>query len=100
MKFKSFIKNNKFFTSISVIFLIWFVFLVVLSIIGKRTVIFYDALGQVDVSSEYSSNLPLLRYIIEPYMAIAFILEYEFTWLILFFIWQAQQVLLIIKNFR
>ncbi len=86
MKFKSFIKNNKFFTSISVIFLVWFVFLVVLSIIGKRTVIFYDALGQVDVSSEYSSNLPLLRYIIEPFMAIAFILEYEFTWLILFFI--------------
>jgi len=86
MKIKSCIKNNKFFTSISLIFLIWFVFLVVLSIIGNRNVIFYDALGQVDVSSEYSSNLPLLRYIIEPYMAIAFILEYEFTWLILFFI--------------
>ncbi|MFX1571661.1 MAG: PHP domain-containing protein [Promethearchaeota archaeon] len=86
MNFKPFIKNNKFFLIVSAIFLTWLVFFIILAIIGERIVIFYDALGQVDVSSEYSSNLPLLRYIIEPFMALAFILEYEFTWLILFFI--------------
>ena len=63
MKIRSLIKNNKFFTIISVAFLVWFVFLVVLSIIGQRTVIFYDALGQADVSSDFSSKLPLMRYI-------------------------------------
>ena len=84
MKIRSFIKNNKFFTIFSFAFFIWFVFLVILSIINNRTVIFYDALGQVDVSSEYSSTYPLLRYFIEPLYAIGYILEYEFTWMFLF----------------
>ncbi|MFX1386452.1 MAG: PHP domain-containing protein [Promethearchaeota archaeon] len=61
-------------------------FLVVLSILGQRTVIFYDALGQVDISSEFSSELPFLRYIIEPFYTIAYVLEYEFTWMYLFLI--------------
>jgi len=86
MKIRSLIKNNKFFTIISVAFLVWLVFLVILSITGQRTVIFYDALGQVDVSSDFSSKLPLLRYITEPFAAIAFILEKEFTWMFLFLI--------------
>ena len=86
MKIRSLIKNNKFFTIISVAFLVWFVFLVILSIIGQRTVIFYDALAQVDVSSDFSSKLPLLRYIIEPIVTIAYILIDEFTWMFLFLI--------------
>jgi len=86
MKIRSLIKNNKCFTIFSVTFLVWLVFLVVLSIVGQRTVIFYDALGQVDVSSEFSSELPLLRYFIEPFYAIAYVLEYEFTWMYLFLI--------------
>ena len=84
MKIRSLIKNNKFFTILSVAFLIWIVFLVILSIIGQRTILFFDALGWNDVSSEYSSKLPLLRYMIEPFYAIAYILEYEFTWMFLF----------------
>jgi hypothetical protein len=65
---------------------VWLVFLIILSTIGQRTVIFYDALGQVDVSSDFSSTLPLMRYIIEPFAAIAFIFEKEFTWMYLFLI--------------
>ena len=84
MKIRSFFRNNKLFTIISFAFFIWFVFLIILSIINNRTVIFYDALGQVDVSSEYSSNYPLLRYFIEPLYVIGYILGYEFTWMFLF----------------
>ncbi|MFX0038725.1 MAG: PHP domain-containing protein [Promethearchaeota archaeon] len=69
---------------LSVGFLIWFVFLLILSIFSQRTVIFYDALGQTDVSAEFSSKLPLLRYLIEPFYVIAYVLEMEFTWMFLF----------------
>ncbi len=86
MKIQSLIKKNKFFTIFSVVFLIWIVFLVILSIIGRRTVIFFDALGQVDVSSAFTSKFPLQRYFVEPFMVIGNILEYEFTWMFLFLI--------------
>ncbi|MFW9968585.1 MAG: PHP domain-containing protein [Candidatus Odinarchaeota archaeon] len=56
----------------------------ILSIFGERRVIFYDALGQIDISTEFSSKLPFLRYFIEPFYAIAYILEMEFTWMFLF----------------
>jgi len=86
MKIRSLIKKNKFFTIISIVFLTWIAFLVILSIIGRRTVIFFDVLGQVDVSAQFTSKLPLLRYFVEPFMAIGVILEYEFTWMFLFLI--------------
>jgi len=86
MNIRSLVKKNKVFTIFSINFLLWVVFLVILSIISERSVIFYDALGQVDVSSEFSSQLPLLRYVIEPFYVIAYILEYEFTWVYLFLI--------------
>jgi hypothetical protein len=86
MNIRSQIKNNKFFSIVSIGFLIWFVFLIILSIIGNKTVVFYDALSQTDVSSNYSIEYPFLRYILEPFAAIAFIIEYEFTWMFLFLI--------------
>jgi len=86
MKIQPLIKKNKFFTIISIGFLIWLIFFIVLSIFGQRTVIFYDALGQVNVSSEFSSDFPLMRYILEPFAVIAFIFEKEFTWMFLFLI--------------
>jgi hypothetical protein len=86
MKLNSLINKNKFFTIITILFLIWIIFLTVLTIVGKRTVIFFDALGQIDVSSEFESRLPLLRYFIEPLYAISCFLEYEFTWMFLFLI--------------
>jgi len=84
MKIYSLMKKNKFFTIISVGFLIWFLFLLILSIFSQRSVIFYDALGQTDVSIEFSSKLPLFRYLIEPLYTINYILEMEFTWMFLF----------------
>jgi len=86
MEIVSFIKKNKFFTIISILFVIWSIFLIILCITGQRTVIFYDALGQADVSSDFSSNLSLSRYSVEPFYAIGYVLEYEFTWMYLFLI--------------
>ena len=86
MRLKSFLSKNKIFSLLTLLFSIWIVILLVLAVIGTRTIVFYDALGQIDVSVEYSSVLPWLRYIIEPFAIIAFILEYEFTWLLLFLI--------------
>jgi len=86
MRLKSFLYKNKVFSILTLIFSIWIVILVVLAVMGSRTIVFYDALAQNDVSSEYSSVLPWFRYFIEPFAIIAFIFEYEFTWLFLFVI--------------
>ncbi|MFX1280310.1 MAG: PHP domain-containing protein [Promethearchaeota archaeon] len=86
MNFRTFIRNNKFLTVSTIVFLIWFVFLGILTITAERTVIFYDALGDIDISSDFSSKYPVLRYIIEPLYAIGYVLEYEFTWMFLFLI--------------
>jgi len=83
MSLKSFLLKNKVFSIITLIFSIWIVVLVFLALVDTRTIIFYDALGLIDVSSEYSSVLPWFRYIIEPFAILAFIFEYEFTWLLL-----------------
>ncbi len=86
MRLKSFLLKNKVFSILTLIFSIWIVALLFLAVIGPRNIVFYDALGQIDVSSEYSSVLPWLRYILEPFAITAFIFEYEYTWLLLFII--------------
>jgi hypothetical protein len=86
MRPKSFVLKNKFFTLVSLIFVLWLIFLVIVTFAGERSVTFFDALGQADVSSSYSSTLPFLRYIIEPFAAISFMLEMEFSWIFLFLI--------------
>ena len=82
MRLKSFLLKNKVFTILTLLFSIWIIVLILLALIGPRRIVFYDALAQADVSSEYSSVLPWFRYIIEPFAIIAFIFEYEFTWLL------------------
>ena len=86
MGLKSFLLKNKVFSILTLLFSICIVIFLVLAGIGTREIVFYDALGQNDVSTEYSSVLPWLRYVVEPFAIIAFILEYEFTWLFLFLI--------------
>ena len=86
MRLKSFLLKNKVFSILTLLFSIWIIVLILLAVIGPRRIVFYDALGQTDVSSEYSSVLPWFRYIIEPFAIIAFIFEYEFTWLLLLLI--------------
>jgi len=84
MSIKTFAKKNKLFTGITVFFLIWILILVILGLFITRTVVFWDALAQSDVSSQYQSYIPALRYIVEPFAAIGFNLGMDFTWIILF----------------
>lgn len=80
MRLKTFLLRNKVFSSLTLFFAVWIIVLIVLAMVSTRNVVFYDALNQINVSSDYSSVLPWTRYIIEPFAVIAFILEYEFTW--------------------
>ncbi len=86
MRLKTLFYKNKIFSIGTLFFSIWIIVLVLLAIFSRREVVFYDALGQTDVSSDYFSFLPFLRYIFEPFATIAFILEYRFTWLFLYLI--------------
>jgi len=72
MNIKLFLKKNRVFAVATLCFLIWLIFLVILSTVAQREVIFYDALSQKDVSSDYSSKLPLARYLLEPLIGVAF----------------------------
>ena len=73
MGFKTFLLRNKVLSILTLIFSVWIIVLIVLAIIGSRNIIFYDALNQIDVSSDYSSVLAWTRYIVEPFAAIALI---------------------------
>ena len=87
MSIQKFIKKNIIFSIVSSGFIIWVVFLIVLSIISQREIVFLDALDSypgTDVSSEFSSQLPMIRYFIEPIIGIASIIGYDFEYLIAF----------------
>ncbi len=82
MNLKSAIKNHKFFFFTSCCFIVWFGILAIISLIAVRTIIFYDARYQTDVSSQFSSTLPIGRYLLEPFYGIPFILETNMEYLI------------------
>ncbi len=82
----SFIKKNKFFSIATISFLIWLIFLTVLSLIAQREVIFYDALAQRDVSAKYFSSIPITRNLIEPFYGLAYILRDDFGYIVGFLI--------------
>jgi len=88
MPLRKFIRNNLAFSIFSIGFLIWIGFLIVLSAIAKREVVFLDGLAGVypgeDVSMDYSSIITRLRYFIEPFVGVAFIIGYDFEWAIAF----------------
>lgn len=79
-------KKNKILLIFTIITVLWISLLVILGVLDRRVVTFYDALALNDVSSEYISELPPLRYLMEPFVAFSFILEWEFTWLLSFLI--------------
>ena len=85
MKIKLIVRKHKSFTILTMGFFIWLTFLLIL-LANKRTVVFYDALNQLDVTSSYSSILPASRYLVEPFFAIAMVLGMEFSWMFLFLI--------------
>ncbi|MFX1523593.1 MAG: PHP domain-containing protein [Promethearchaeota archaeon] len=85
MPLGSFIKKNKVFSAVSMAFLAWFVFLIILSIINIREITFLDVLDSIDgtdVSAEYKSTIPFLRYLFEPVIGISFLLDKKFKYLI------------------
>ncbi len=87
MSLRNFIKRNRAFSIASMGFLVWIVFLIILSVTNKREIIFLDVLNSypgTDVSSEYNSLVPLFRYFIEPLAGIAFIIGMDFEYLIAF----------------
>ena len=77
-------KKNKFFIILSVLTALWIAFIIILGIQNRRIITFFDTIALTDVSSEYVSELSILRYIMEPFVAMTFILEWEFTWLFSF----------------
>ncbi len=89
MSLIGFIKKNKLFSIFSIGFLIWITFLIILSFIAKREVIFLDAVASypgTDVSYQYSSVLPWTRYLLEPFAALSYIFVEDYEWIIGFII--------------
>ncbi|MBY8985397.1 MAG: PHP domain-containing protein [Candidatus Lokiarchaeota archaeon] len=87
MSVRNFLKQNRAFSIVSTGFCAWIVFLVILSIINQRKIVFLDVLDSypgTDVSSEYNSSVPLIRYFVEPLAGIAFIFGKDFEYLIAF----------------
>ncbi|MFW9947472.1 MAG: PHP domain-containing protein [Candidatus Odinarchaeota archaeon] len=83
MALKAYIKKNKFFSFITFVFIIWILILIILAIFNKKNVIFWENISNTDVSSEYMSVIPPIRYFLEPIAQLSFILEMEFSWLFL-----------------
>jgi len=89
MPFYKLLKENKLFSVLSIGFSFWLVFLFVLSILNLRDVVFLDGLASypaANVSSNYSSSIPLVRYLVEPFAGVAFIIGMDFYWMIAFVI--------------
>ena len=75
MNLKEFIHKNKVYSALLGIFLLWTLYLIILAITAHREVFFYDYLSQENVNGDYSSEVPLLRYFIEPIVGAALIIE-------------------------
>ncbi len=80
MPIKEFIKKNFLFLLITILFIAWMSYLTVISLISIRTISFYNLLtpGEVeDVSNQYISQIPFLRYFIEPFVGLTFVFSFE-----------------------
>lgn len=63
-------KKDKALTLMTIIFLVWIGFLLILGITNTREVVFFDVISQTDVSSNYLSVIPLERYLLEPIIGV------------------------------
>lgn len=75
MKLNEYIKKNKTFSVFLFLFIVWTGYLLILALTANREIIFYDWVGDTFVNSQYSSEIPILRYILEPIVAITLILD-------------------------
>lgn len=74
------LRKNLMIIIITVLFAIWMVFLVATSMSAGRVIEFHDALiliGDTNVNSEYTSVIPLTRYLFEPFIGLTFTLGYN-----------------------
>lgn len=63
----------------------WIIFCIIPQYIDLGTVRIYDYLNMADVSSQYQLNIPLIRYLFEPFLALPFqfsINPLDWLWLI------------------
>lgn len=65
------------------LFVSWLIILLVAYFIPNPKIL-YDELNQIDVSNQYSLEIPILRYFIEPFVGLTFLMPYDnFDWVIL-----------------
>ncbi len=110
MSILGFIKRNSLALIITALFSIWMLYLLATSFNAERTIQFINALpstnpaiGPVDVSSDYTSVVPLLRYFIEPFVGLTFTFSFNnnpLEILVIFFMFYLiiRMALLIIDN--
>ncbi|MGV9206138.1 MAG: PHP domain-containing protein [Promethearchaeia archaeon] len=75
MEIRTFLKKNKRFSVILILFLVWIAILTIFTLTADRTIIFYDWLGMRDVSAQYTSKIPLLRYFLEPIIGLSLVID-------------------------
>ncbi|MCP4297455.1 MAG: hypothetical protein GY786_17785 [Proteobacteria bacterium] len=64
------------------VFVFWLLFLAIISFFAERAPLFYDVLAQQDVSSQYQSVIPTVRYLFEPFLGVTFtLLSRDGIWL-------------------
>ncbi|HUY01577.1 MAG TPA: hypothetical protein VMV49_18580 [Candidatus Deferrimicrobium sp.] len=75
-----FLKRNAITLIITGLFVLWISYLIITDILATRTIEFYNVLttGDIeDVSSLYISEVPILRYFIEPFVGLTFIFGFN-----------------------
>ncbi len=80
MPVKDFLRKNALYLVITLIFGIWTVYLISTSLSSVRNIHFINVLTTgnfEDVSSQYSSSIPLLRYFLEPFIGLTFIFAFN-----------------------
>ncbi|NVM28604.1 MAG: hypothetical protein HWN65_07150 [Candidatus Helarchaeota archaeon] len=82
--FPSFFKKDKFTLIVTAGFLIWVVFLIILSFSASREIHFTDYLQGIDVTSSYTSTIPIGRYFLEPIIGLTFSIGVDLTWIFTF----------------
>ncbi|MHA1230600.1 MAG: PHP domain-containing protein [Candidatus Helarchaeota archaeon] len=74
MKLMHYLKKNKISTVLIGVFIVWVIFLIYFLINSRNNPQFIEVISQVNVSSEYKLEIPILRYLIEPIIGLTFIL--------------------------
>lgn len=76
-------RSAGFIVLVSAAFAAWIILLAILAAFSGRDPVFHDSLGNVDVTGQYVSEIPLWRYVMEPFAGFAYtIVQYPIDALI------------------